>query len=290
MTSDEHALTEEAARRLILDKDWTEADLQEAAKLLEHVQSSPDALTALRDYDRLRVALRPSEADAEVQPPHEWNAMTFSGTTRLSWARRWWIPAAAACLAVAAAVWSMQDGREEAPANVRHVVNAGPSRIVLPSNDEQDQARLFQQVSSVFDGKASWLALTDEDPQLGLTAEPLLDATHLLMLRLTVTRSETIVSQVNMAILPGQSAELDVPFHNGQRLIYNINTSDEMTSTLSIWAQLDDGSGDCRTLAALMTQLRAVADSGHIQGQLSSRRGGYEFKVDFSQEAIPGLR
>ena len=289
MASDQHALTEEAVRRLILDRDWTEADLQEAAKLLEHVQSSPDALAALRDYDLLRAALRPSEADAGVQPPCGWDALKPTGTARPSWVRRWSLPAAAACLAVVAVVWIVHDGREEAPPNVRQVVNTVPSRIA-PPDEEQDQARLFQQVSSVFDGQASWLALTDEDSQLGLTAEPVMDATHLLLLRLTVTRSGDVVSQVDVAILPGQSAELDVPFNNGQRLIYNIDTSADTTSTLSVWAQLDDGSGDCRTLAALMTQLRAVADSGRVEGQLSSRRGTYEFKVDFSQEAIQGPR
>ena len=289
MASDPHALTEEAARRLILDKDWTEVDLQEAAKLLEHVRSSPDALAALRDYDRLRAALRPREADADAEPPSGWSSLQTAGIARPPWVRRWSVLAAAACLAAMAAVWFLHDGPQQTPTSPPQVAGTD-SHPTAPPTDEPDQAELFQQVSSVFDGRASWLALTDDDSQLGLTAEPAVDATHLLLLRLTVTRNGDIVSKVDLAIVPGESAELGVPCHNGKTLVYNIGTSAETRPALSIWAELDDGSGAGRTLAALTTQLRDAADSGDTEGQLSSRRGQYEFKVDFSRETLGGSR
>ena len=298
MTADQHHTDENAVRQLILDNDWSEADLREAARILDQVESSAPALEALRDYDRLRTMLRPSDTEADAEPTGGWEAFKAramaAGSLTLPRRRRWRLPiAAAACLAVAAAIWLTYS--DDRPAEV---YTRGGSRITAveratpptPPPREQHSAELFQQVSAVFDGKASWVAVTEDDSQLGLAAEPMTDAGQLLLLRLTVTRRGEVVSEVDMAILPGQAAELTVPFDSDDKLVYNIDTSADKPATMAIWARLDNGLGDCRTLAALMTQLRTAAEPGPIAGQLLSRHGDYEFRVDFSQQTIGEVR
>lgn len=284
--------------RWVLDRGWSQVDLRRAARIVERFESSPATLDALRDYDRLRDVF----ADGQVQaaaasPPEGWQAFQRRATASQRSVRarlrryRWWLAAAAACLAIAAVVpFKFVGGhgdRDDLALQPASMVEPQAPEMRRPPSPAQLSAQLFGEISTLFDGRTSWVAVTDDDSQMGLGAEPTAGQSQLLLLRLTVMHDGRIAAQTDMAILPGQSASLTVPFAGDRKLTYSIDTTADAPMTLSLWAQLEDEPGDDRTLAALMSQLGGVAETGRVEGQLVSTHRGYAFTIDFSQVPLP---
>jgi hypothetical protein len=282
--------------RWVLDRGWSQGDLRRAARIVERFESSPATLDALRDYDRLRDVFEDrQEQAAAARPSAGWQAFQQRATAsqRTLGARlrrhRWGLVAAAACLAIAAIVpWKFIGSGPDQPAlQPLALLEPSAADLSVPQSPEQLSAQLFGQISGLFDGRTSWVAVTDDDSQMGLAAEPMARRSQLLLLRLTVLHQGQVAAQTDMAILPGHSAALTVPFAGDRKLTYSIDTTADAPMTLSLWAQLEDEPGDDRTLAALMSQLSSAADAGRVEGQLVSTHRGYEFTVDFSQVTLP---
>lgn len=156
----------------------------------------------------------------------------------------------------------------------------------LPQHPEE-QVGVFEHVAQVFDGHASWVALSADDSQLGVAPHTVGTQPHLLLLRLTVTQSRFshVVSQTDLAIVPGQSASLTLPFQGGRTLHYRIAVSGEDQPRLTLWAQLEAQGGE-RTLAAMSTQLNLQPGQVSFPGQLLADGAGYQLSVGF-REASP---
>lgn len=161
----------------------------------------------------------------------------------------------------------------------------GP-RIRWTDTEVAQQAGAFEQVQQVFDHRAKWLLVANGDSDLGLSEEPLASAhdtnMHILLLRLTMLHQNQVVSTADLAIVPGQSAKLNVPLSGGNSLRYEIGTSEQEPTRLSLWVELQTPHGG-ETLAALATTLQLHPDEKASAGQLVTSSGRYELKVAFSR-------
>ncbi|MFP4145707.1 MAG: hypothetical protein ACLFV3_11250, partial [Phycisphaeraceae bacterium] len=154
-------------------------------------------------------------------------------------------------------------------------------------SEARQQAQLFEEVSQTFDRRTGWVALAGGDgAEMGLLSEPVAGEQRLLLLRLTLWRGGREVSQTDMAILAGQSAELRVPLGGGRVLHYRLATSAEQVSKLSIWAELTSPHKPNRILAALANQLYVRERQVLEAGDLVSRTGAYELRVSVTQQEI----
>jgi len=301
-------MTSDEIRQMMLDKEWTESDLREAARIMAQLERSDEDMNALRDFDRLRQLLAEAGAvDEDVEPAGGWESFESRTMARMSrrGSPRWFYRTLlAASLALAAVGWIMY---LHAPAGQRDgqiaskqqgvIVNRSSAGAVpgkLPGGEFTaaevgEQVQVFEQVSQVFDRRATWVAVSDTDSEIGLTAVPPTTDGRVLLLRLTMTRNGRSISQSDLVIVPGQSAELALPFEGGQQLHYRIGTTDTKPTLLSIWVDLAAPGKSDETLAALATTLSPRMGESLPAGRLVTSGGGYELSVGFYESVLSGI-
>jgi hypothetical protein len=147
------------------------------------------------------------------------------------------------------------------------------------------QVQAFDEVSRVFDRKASWILLANGSSDMGLSSEPVIDQ-KLLLLRLVMSHAGAAISTADLVIVPGQKADLTVPVGRGQSLHYQVATSVRDPNRLSLWAELQTPQGD-RPLASLATTLDLRPGEKLTAGQLVTSAGPYELSIAFSRSALP---
>ena len=146
---------------------------------------------------------------------------------------------------------------------------------------------MFANVAEVFEGRARWVATAEDDPDLGLAATPIRPAAKVVLMRLVMSHGRKIVSDANLVIVPGESATLTVPFAEGRKLRYRVDTSRQEPRTLSVWAELQRADGDDQPLAALGTTLRPQGNQVLPAGRMVTSSGGYELEIAFSEAQLP---
>jgi hypothetical protein len=150
------------------------------------------------------------------------------------------------------------------------------------------EADAFVQVSQVFDGRASWMLMSNAASDVGVSTEAVsARAKDVLLLRLTLTRSGAVASDADLLVVPGQTANLSVPLQADQTLHYRIGTSTDEPTRLSIWLEVRTPTGDA-PLAALATNLRMQPGEHTTAGLLSTTAGQYELRIAFSRAELPG--
>ena len=282
-------------QRAILDGDWTEAKLNEAQRILDHLEAAPDDRDALRQYDALRSALACTDDDA-VAPPGGWQALETSWRDRRAApgalqtepraaVHRWlsWPAAMAAAIVLAAAGWSIVLLRNPGRDDVTRLA-AGASLNFIHSKEEiQQDVRAFEDTQDVYDQRARWVAATSAAADVGLAESPIAIADRLLLLRLTMLRGKNVIAQANLTIVPGQEADLTVPSNTGLAVRFQIATTRDEPTRLTVWTDVRVPGGQDQTLAALATDLRFEPRKVVTAGQWATSTGKYRLEVGFSE-------
>jgi hypothetical protein len=276
-------------RQFLLDTGWDASDRARAAEALRHVENCQSCRDALAELDRLRQTLGSFRTDA--QPAGGWEAFErrlLAGANPRVWRRPPIMAIAASVLIVGGLAfflgrWSDRPTAVAVPGAEPVAVSAqfAPQRV-------SHEVNAFAQVSQVFDGRASWLMMSNAASDVGLSTEAVsAQAKNVLLLRLTLTRSGAIVSDADLLVVPGQSANLTVPLEAGQSLHYRIGTSTDEPTRLSVWLEVKTPAGEA-PLAALATNLRMRPGERTTAGQLSTTAGEYELRIAFSRANLPG--
>ncbi len=269
----------------ILDCNWDEIQLREAGTILDHLRQCEQCRTALADYDQIRSVLKVSENEGE--PNGGWLALENhlfplrKMTPSLRWISK--ITLAASLffvLGFGGGYWWFTQKPENSGVFAR-----GPAQ--LSTKDINQQVAMFDQISRIYEGKAGWVAVSDKTSDVGVISDKVLSRPQLLLLRLTMSQKKTVVSQADLVIIPGQTAELRVPFFNDQALKYRIRTSSSEPTNLTVWVEVEKPNQDGEVIAALATTLHISSGEVRSAGQMVTSTGGYDLKIAFSKATKP---
>lgn len=283
----------ESSQQFALDAGWNAAAQSQAAEALEHIKSCAECQERLRQYDQIRAALEVNTSEAA--PPAGWETFERRLATTPSHLRWNWplkaIAALAASVVIAGTAFQLGRSwiRPTGAALSRDVspVMAGAARFApLQLNHE---VNAFDQVSKVFDGRASWMLVSDEASDVGVAPQVVSEAHQVLLLRLTLTLGGRIASEADLLVVPGQSANLTVPLAGENSLHYRIGTSADEPTHLSVVLEVNTPQGG-QPLAGLSTNLRVEPGQNVTAGQLSTSAGEYELRIGFARAALPRER
>jgi len=283
----------ESSQQFALDAGWNAAAQSQAAEALEHIKSCAECRERLCQYDQIRAALAVEISD--VAPPAGWeNFERRLATTPLRLRWNWPVRTIASVAAsMLIAVTAFHLGRSlTSPTgaalsrNVSPAI-AGATRFVPAQLNHEVSA--FDQVSKVFDGRASWMLVSDEASDVGVAPQVVSAAHQVLLLRLTLTLGGRIASEADLLVVPGQSANLTVPLAGENSLHYRIGTSADEPTHLSVVLEVNTPQGG-QPLAGLSTNLRVEPGQNVTAGQLSTSDGEYELRIGFARAALPRER
>ncbi len=295
-------LTCDAIQTALLETDWDQGQRDRFARILAHAADCPACRKALADYDRLRATIgMPSES---AEPALGWDAFQHrladyleeTAAQTAAWQPRprilpfLRIAALAASVALAAIGWGLyaRSAGSRPVATVSGMTTetpTNPSSANLRFTDQEiaQQVRAFDQVSASFDERASWMLTGEHTSDVGLAPAPLTMRTRLLLLRLTVLKNDAIVSNADLVVVAGQTAELTVPITSGHNLRYHIGTTAGDNPRLSLWAELLKLNQPSEALAAIATSLQARPGDVLNAGQMVTSAGEYQIKIAFSR-------
>lgn len=284
----------EHAWRLMLDRDWTATELQQLAALGRRLETDPEMSARARDYDRIRALLQTHETTAE--PAGGYDAFTERLVNRIASERRGgmlappaargprWGWRAAAAIGLVALGWL---GATMIPRSDL----ATPTPLASPTHIGTDmlppiaseQVGAFAQIREDFERRAAWVAFADGKSDIGIASDAIPATTRLVLLRLTMSHMGRAVSQADLIIVPGRSAELELPFEGDQKLCYTVEVSRDDPPRFTLLAELRRPNGHGAPLAALSTTLQL--DHSHVAsaGQMVTQTGGYELTLGFEQ-------
>lgn len=261
----------------MLDHDLTVEDLRQAVEISERARSDDVLARELRELDRLRDSLRSPETP---DPVEGWEGFeqrlleqSRSGAPqrRISMRRAaGWTLAAAAVVAAAVTTWSLR--QPSTP------LSAPPPNALLPAETDQ-QVEAFRRVTQLFDGRATWVAFSKGEAEMGLAAEPVAETHGLLLLRLTLTHRGEVAAQTDLAVVPGQTARLSLPLPDGATIQYVAAVSDQSPQRLALWVELNQANGLSETLGALATNLTLRDDGVLSAGEMVTSNGAYRLTV-----------
>lgn len=279
----------QVVREALLGCDWTASQRDRMLSLLAHASECSGCRAALQEFDRIRELLPPAASTPE--PAGGWDRFQKDlerGPTVRVRTRSWQALALAASLALAVVGWGLYGfGMRPSGQPGRGAGGGDFASLEITPQEAQQQAQVFEEVTKAFDQRTTWMLPSDRQTDLGLASNPV-DAPHkLLLLRLTVLRADTIISSADLVVVPGQTAQLDVPLEQAQQLHYVVGTSRGDQASLSIWAEVRKPNGGHETLAALATNLPAQPGKVLDAGQLVTSTGQYQFKIVYSQVALP---
>jgi hypothetical protein len=262
------------------------------AEALNHVQTCAACQAAMADFDRISEALAlgsSRESISEPVPRDGWGAFETGLISRTGWVRPWRRPAIssiAASLLVGALLVFLAARNHRQTIAVATGSSATQPSINFTANEVSQRASAFDEISTVFDRRASWVVVSDAVSDVGLSPKTLPDA-NLLLMRLAVTRNKQLVSSADLAIVPGQSANLTLPASVGPSLYYRISTTAGDTPRLSLDIHLAAPGEQDRPIAALATTLDVQPGREISAGKLVTDSGDYEVEIAFARAAAP---
>jgi hypothetical protein len=301
----------EMVREYLLAAGWDAEQRRQAARMLQHAEGCEACRSALGDFDRIRDALAPAEA---CEPAGGWEAMQWRMDDTLRSAGRAGPAAArppvlrpslaiAASIAViAAATFEMGQSVARraaiAEAKGKEVImversSGDPAPATISPNELSHDVEAFRQVADVYDGRAGWMMVSQNDSDVGIMHSQSAPSNKVLLLRLDLWHGRELVSNSDLLVLAGQTADLTVPMDDGQSLHYRIGTSlpadDDYTpagqAQLHLWLELNTPRGHS-PLAALSTNLQLRPDQKVTAGKLATSAGEYELKIEFKEAQL----
>jgi hypothetical protein len=314
------AMNCEEIRKRYLDHDFDLVSLEVAAGLAEHFRQCNECRQAAGQYDDVRRLMRlPEEIVAPSSPPafafpvpevpqHPATASAPAmaspadakrpQSTNLPRFGMAWATALAVLLLIGASGWSLYFSRPTVEStDIAHTAVPPLAPASLPNDSaEHDAARwtradidhgvaVFTKVSETFDGQAGWIAVGDRGTDMGLLDGLAPPQSKVLLVRLVMSRGTQPPSTTDLVIVPGQGANVELPFEPGQVLLYRIKTAPGQQTPMTLAAEVQ--SQDHRnTLAGLATQLKPHAGEVVTAGQLVSQSGRYNLDVSFSETSL----
>jgi hypothetical protein len=283
----------ENVREFLGESDWDEPARRRVAEVLEHLKACPECAAAAADFDRIRSILQTA---APGIPEGGWSAMEarlFDATAhrRLRWPSLSALATAALLLiAIGYGIGLATSNRTAATrspsiAENRNTPGTSDSVAVYPQSDAAQDAKAFHEVSDVFEHRAAWLLVGDKTSDMGLSDQAMNGQQKVLLLRLTMLESGKTLSSADLAIVPGQSANLVVPGDGHKTLHYRISTTAEQPTRLTISTQLTSPRG-AEVLAALATTLSVEPGQRLSAGNMVTSSGDYELQIAFANTQI----
>jgi hypothetical protein len=271
----------DTVRQILLDQDWDAGGRQRAMDALTHLQACAACQVAMADFDRLRTLL--GEGDAPDKAAHA------VGPLPLRHKSRWRISFFSATGAVAAALVIAMVGF----AIGRQIyMDSEPSRLVadsagqpMTSAEIEQRLRAFEEIRELFDARATWVLLSNEGSDLGLSSGPVTEEPHVVVLRLRMLRAGDEISLAELIMVAGESAHLSLPLPDGQVLSYQVATSVQDPSRLVLSAQMQSALRG-EQVGALATELRLRNDRSMLAGMLGTPTGTLELHVDFAESDL----
>jgi hypothetical protein len=269
-------------QEMILDGEWTSIKLDEARKILDHMENCESCRSSLTEYDHIRSCLQASVQE-ESLPPGGCDAFEkrLNHVKNRSYSGWMMSGLVAAGLVLAFLGGHFWDRIADLPKKSMVI-----AQEQLDRKDISDQVSVFHQVSDVFEGRAGWVVQAKDTTDVGVVSKPIHSAKELLLLRLTISRQRNIVSQADLVIVPGQTAKLRVPFENGENLYYRISTTEGEPTGLRISAEVEKPGQSGEVLAALGTTLQIKPGDVRSAGQMVTSSGGNELTVAFSKAGL----
>jgi len=280
-------MNREEVKAAVLEYGWDTVERERIAELMRYLAEDPQCRAEVAEYDRIRAALRSDAPHA--QPEGGWAAFeaNLRESLRFRQSRQWpkYIAIAASLLLACIATW-----HHYRPERGDGVVDPGAALAGLGFSAEEVSARasLFREVAEVFDRQASWVAVSDRISELGLSADALKQDDHLLLVRLTMLRDSQAVCRADLVIVPGQSAELTVPFEEDHQMRYLVATSESRPDRLTVWAELQERADVHTASAALATDLQIQPGQVLGAGRMVTASGGYQLRVGFARTDARG--
>ena len=246
---------------------------QELRELLTHIEQCPDCRRAAAEYEELLEVLGAGrEQTGKMEPTGGWVAFEERMQTAVAghsqrhepmteksgpWEIRWrWRVAAALMLAaglgIAAGIVLRPPGATSSVVAPGHPVDAAMVRMTAP--ELQQHVEAFDNISSVFDRRASWIMLADGGKQsdMGIAPERVDGQASPLVLRMVVRHAGgmadaaaqwEVVSQCDLVIVPGQTAELTVNSLDARRLNFRVQTDALNLHRVTLMLELGDSGG-----------------------------------------------
>jgi hypothetical protein len=280
-------MNREEVRAAVLEYGWDPAERERIAELMRYLAEDPQCRAEVAAYDRIRAALRPDAPQA--RPEGGWVAFEANLRESLRFRqRRQWpkcVAIATSLLLACIAAW-----HHYRPQRGDGLVDSGTALDGLGFSAEEISAHasLFTEVAKVFDRQASWVAVSDQASELGLSADPLKQDDYLLLVRLTMLRDSQAVCRADFVIVPGQSAELTVPFEVDHQMRYLVATSESRPERLSVWAELQEQADVHTASAALASDLPIQPGQVFGAGRMVAASGGYQLRVGFARTDARG--
>jgi len=297
-TATNHAAAScDSTRQLVLDRGLSASDDERLSDALAHLRACGECRAAVSDFDQLQQLLGDQLPSAETPAAVDWIASTKMPSRRRFDLRVLVRMGIAACAALAIAMGGYFAGRR--PPQLVASIQTPNGRI--SEADVSERARAFTKVSKAFDNRAGWMLVSNSDSDVGLDAEPSA-ASGMLLLRLTVTRHQAvagaapvfqeIVSSADLAILPGRSARVSLPFPQDRVLSYEIEVGSGSPTHLGLTAELLPGPGASvgKPLAALSTSLDLRPGGSASAGSFVTGAAGYDITVGFATADLTGAQ
>lgn len=276
-------------RQHLLQLDLSADERRATADALRHLETCADCQRAIAQYEQLQSSLKPDEQTPE--PPGGWAAFENRLLASVEPRRASWFPQtmrlAAAFLLGILIVEAMRlvPSHSTVPAPPSQNPTIAQATPAFTPQEIAQHAQAFNEVSQVFDRRASWVLLANNANDVGVADGPIADHRKLLLIRLTMTHANEPVATSDLVIIPGQSASLTVPLQSGNSVHYEIGTTTGDSTRLSLWAELQ-GKGHKQALGALATELQVQPDEKLTAGELVTTSGAYQLKVGFSQAPV----
>ena len=278
----------EVAKQALLEFGGDAAERRRVAEIIRRLDEDGELRAAAAEYDRIRAALRPRTPF--TSPEGGWDAYherLLSGVRRRpKWLRFRRVAAVAASLMVGAAL-----GRYALPPAAQPDSADAPvqtPRLAFTAEEIARYVSTFDELAQVFDQRARWVLVTEDNSDLGLGAPLSRGSSRLLLVRLVMSDAGGIVSTADLIIIPGETASVGVPLNEQRRLQYHVATSAGDPSRITLWVELEDLEDSGETLASLGSDLRL--ESGHEldAGGIIAPEGRYQLRVGFAQVEANG--
>lgn len=280
----------EIFQETLLELDLDERDRGRVALALRHLEGCAICQEAFRDFDGIQSAI--ALTDRNVEPREGWARFEEELTSHVA-ARPRNSPSyrslgvAAAVLIVCGAFalglsLARVGGRSIAVVAPGSTEEAGPH---FTPGDIHHQVTAFRRVSEVYDGRAGWIWVSKGASDVGIAKSNISAAQKLLLLRLTVLAGERQISEADLMVIPGQTADLTVPLEDGAALHYRVGTSTDEPTHLALWLEMRTPTGT-EPLAALSSSLRLQPGQKVTAGELSTTSGRYVLKVAFARASL----
>lgn len=156
------------------------------------------------------------------------------------------------------------------------------SLFVLTQEEINKQRAIFEQVSKVFDNQLGWVASASSDAGMGLAHHKVPRDSTLFVMRfcLEADHDQSYIS--DLAILSGESAQLEIDLNERSRVRYSIMALDGNQNRVVLQMEMYDPQQSNTAIASLRTELQLTGPKMIEVGEIRTLQGSYQMRMAFS--------